>query len=88
MLQKTFLIRDPLGLHARPAGLLVKEAQRFSCDITLSVVGTEKTASLKKLFAILALEAREGDTLLLCADGQDEQQAMTDISAVLCERLC
>ena len=88
MLKRTFVIRDPLGLHARPAGLLVKEAQRFSCDVTLSVVGKEKAASLKKLFSVLALEARAGDTLLLCTDGQDEQQAMQSLSAVLCERLC
>ena len=87
MQQKTYVIRDPLGLHARPAGLLVKQAQQYPCECTLSIPKKNKSASLKKLFALMTLEAVQGDELLLQTDGEDEQQALEAIGALIAERL-
>ena len=88
MQQKQFTVHDPLGLHARPAGLIVKEAQRYQSEITLSVEDRGKSASAKGLFALLGLEVRQGDTVTLCADGQDESEALQGVGAIIEERLC
>ena len=54
MKQFTITIQDKEGLHARPAGLLSKAAKGFQCAVTLTK--GEKTADLKKIFAVMGLE--------------------------------
>ena len=63
-------VSDPVGIHARPAGVLVKEAQKLSSDITVTC--REKTVDLKKLLAVMSLGARCGDTLYVSVEGNDE----------------
>ena len=65
-----YTLRDPLGLHARPAGLLVKEAQKFQSEITLTALPAGKSASAKKLLAVMGLGVKGGDTV-----GADEARA-------------
>ncbi len=67
-----YTITDPNGLHARPAGLLVRQAQAFPCEITLSCHG--KSASLKKLLAVMGLGVRHGDTVTVTAAGEDSEE--------------
>ena len=83
MLTKTYTVRDPYGLHARPAGRIVKEAQRYGCHITLRNQKNEKTASAKGLFALLGLEITQGDSITLTTDGTDEQQALASVGAII-----
>ena len=87
MLTKTYTVSDPLGLHARPAGLVVKEAQRYRSEITLTNEKNSKSASAKGLFALLGLEITQGDAVTLRADGPDEQAALRGVGAVIEERL-
>lgn len=87
MQEKQFTVEDPLGLHARPAGLIVKEAQRYPCEITLTVQGSGKSASAKGLFGLLGLGVRQGDLLTLITDGQNETEALHGVGAVIKERL-
>lgn len=63
-------VSDPVGIHARPAGVLVKEAQKLSSDITVTC--REKTVDLKKLLAVMSLGAKCGDTLYVSVEGNDE----------------
>ncbi len=63
-------VSDPVGIHARPAGVLVKEAQKLSSDITVTC--REKTVDLKKLLAVMSLGAKCGDTLYVSVEGKDE----------------
>lgn len=84
----TYTVRDPYGLHARPAGLIVKEAQRFAAEITLTNERNGKSASAKGLFALMGLEITQGDSITLAADGADEQEAIRAVGAVIEERLC
>ena len=63
-------VSDPVGVHARPAGIIVKEAQRLSSDITLSCKG--KTVDMKRLIAVMSLGAKCGDKLTVCVSGEDE----------------
>lgn len=64
-------VSDPVGLHARPAGVLVKEAQKLSSDIEVTCRG--KTVDLKKLLAVMSLGAKCGDTLTVSISGDDER---------------
>ena len=73
MTQFQYTITDPNGLHARPAGLLVKEAQKFSSTVKLT--RGEKSADLKRLFAIMGMGVKCGETVEVTADGADEAQA-------------
>lgn len=68
-----FVIRDSVGIHARPAGMLVKKAAEFSSKITISK--GEKTADCKRLFAIMSLAAKQNDNIRFEIEGQDEEKA-------------
>lgn len=73
---KTFkyTIKDELGIHARPAGLLVKEAKKFQSKITLE--GNGKTAEAGKLLAIMGMGLKQGAEITVTAEGPDEDEAI------------
>ena len=73
----TYKICDDLGIHARPAGLLVKKASGFSSNITL--FKDDKSADLKRLFAIMGMAVKKGDTVRVTIDGEDESEATVEI---------
>ena len=83
MKQFQYTIKDPAGLHARPAGLLVQEAQKFGCAVKLA--RGEKSADLKRLFAVMGMGVKCGDTVELTVDGADEDQAVQALEAFLRE---
>ena len=56
-----FVVTDPQGIHARPAGLLVKEAKKFESNI--SVFKGARKGDLKKIFTIMALGVKQGETI-------------------------
>ena len=72
---KTFeyTIKDELGIHARPAGLLVKEAKRFESECTITKDG--KTKKLTQLMMLMSLGVKQGDTVTVTAEGADEEAA-------------
>lgn len=80
-----FIITDELGIHARPAGMLVKEAAKFQADI--KVIKGEKTADAKRLFGIMGLAAKKGEELTITAEGADEAEAIAAMEAFLKENL-
>ena len=57
MKEFSYTVQDALGIHARPAGLLVKEAAKFPCDITLKC--GEKKGSAKKIMAVMAMGVKK-----------------------------
>lgn len=71
------VIMDPIGLHARPAGLLVKQAAAFNSKITLSCNG--KSADAKKLLAIMGLGIKQGMEVTCQIEGNDEAAAFSSI---------
>lgn len=85
MTQFTYTIQDPNGIHARPAGLLVKAAQGFASTVRLTK--GEKSADLKRLFALMGLNVKQGDTVTLSAEGPDEAQAASALEAFFRENL-
>ena len=78
---KTFSyeIKDEIGIHARPAGLLVKEAKKYSSKIVLTVNG--KNAEATKLMAIMSLGVKQGQTVEITVEGADEDMACENIKA-------
>lgn len=79
MTQFQYTITDVNGIHARPAGLLVKMAQSYASAIQLR--RGEKAADLKRLFAVMGLNIRQGDAVTVTADGADEQVAIQALEA-------
>lgn len=77
----TYVIRDEMGIHARPAGLLVKEVAKYSSTVTLSN-GT-KEADAKKIMAIMALGVKKGQSVTFKIEGADEAEAAAGIEAFL-----
>lgn len=78
---KTFAytIKDEVGIHARPAGLLAKKAKEFESVITLEKGGN--TAVATKLMAIMGMGVKCGDTVNVTVEGADEEKAAAEMEA-------
>ena len=85
MKEFTYVIKDPAGVHARPAGLIVKEAKNFNSDIILKH-GIE-TANLKRLLSIMSLGIAAGDVVTVVCSGEDENEACIALEKLLQENL-
>lgn len=70
-------IIDPIGLHARPASILVQTASKFTSDIKLKFDG--KIANLKSIMSVMALAIKNGETIEIEANGSDEDSALSVI---------
>ena len=81
----THVIADPMGLHARPAGLLAKAATGYKSSITITAPGG--TADAKRLMAIMRLAAKAGMELTVTCDGEDEDAAAAGMEEFLKENL-
>lgn len=78
-----FVVTDPQGIHARPAGLLVKEAKKFESNI--SVFKGARKGDLKKIFTVMALGVKPGESIKVQVEGADEEQAASAVEAFLKE---
>ncbi len=79
--EKKFVIANKLGLHARPAALLVQTANRFKCDIEI-FKGRQKVNG-KSIMGIMTLAAGVGTSILVRAAGEDAALAMEEISKLI-----
>ena len=68
-----YTINDPVGIHARPAGLLVKKAAEFQSKMTIN--GNGKSADAKKLIKLMGLGIKQGMEISCQIEGEDEQAA-------------
>ncbi len=73
----SFIIENEKGLHTRPSTELVKCANRFQCNIQLTLGDT--TVNAKSILGILMLAANKGETLTLVAEGGDAKEAVQEI---------
>ena len=80
-----YVIRDEVGIHARPAGLLVKEAQCFSSAVQIR--RGDRTADGKKLFALMALGVKCGDEVTVQCQGEDEDEAARALQVFFRDKL-
>lgn len=85
MKQFTYTIKDELGVHARPAGLLVKLAKNYASKVTIEKDG--KTCDMRKLMAVMGLGIKQGETITVTVEGEDETVAAEEIAAFLNENV-
>lgn len=72
MKQFTYTITDPVGIHARPAGLLVKAAKALDSAVTIEKADG-KSAAATKLMAVMGLGIKQGDTVSVTVEGGSEE---------------
>ncbi|MDD6915706.1 MAG: HPr family phosphocarrier protein [Eubacteriales bacterium] len=77
-----YKIKDGVGIHARPAGLLVKEAEKFLSDIQIKM-SDDRSADAKRLFALMGLGAAKDDVITVSISGEDEEVAAAAIKVFL-----
>ncbi len=80
-----YKIVDEIGIHARPAGLLVKKAKEFDANIIVEC--KDKKTNAKSLFGVMGLGVKCGDTVSVTVEGDDEVQASAEIEAFFKENL-
>ncbi|MDR2510738.1 MAG: HPr family phosphocarrier protein [Spirochaetaceae bacterium] len=76
-----YTIKDQIGIHARPAGELIKKAKEFTSEMVIAK--GESSADLKKLFAVLKLGVKCGETVTITITGADEEPAASALKSFL-----
>ena len=73
-----YVITDPVGIHARPAGILVKEVKNYK-DSTITLARGEKSVNLLKLMALMQMGIKQGDKVTVSVEGGDEEAVCAKI---------
>ena len=81
----TYTIKDKEGIHARPAGIIVSEAKKYSSSISITNKG--KKADLKRIFGVMGLCVKSNEEVLVEIDGSDEELAYTKLKELFEENL-
>lgn len=81
MPERKAVVRDDVGLHARPAATFVKEAKSFSSEIVVAYRG--KRANAKSILEVLMLDAGKGAEVTLAAEGEDAEIALERLVSLL-----
>lgn len=77
MVSQKVVIKNPSGLHLRPAGLLCQLAMEFKSNITFSY--RESVSNAKSVLSVLGACVKEGDEVTFICDGEDEKEALRTI---------
>jgi phosphotransferase system HPr (HPr) family protein len=85
MVERTLLIKGRLGLHARAAAKLVRVASQFNSQVTLRRVDGDLAVDAKSILSILMLAASRGTSLLVSAEGNDEEKAIAEIERLFAD---
>lgn len=81
MVSRKVVIKNPTGLHLRPAGILCKEALQFKSLITFTFRGN--TANAKSVLSVLGACIKSGDEIEVFCEGEDEEQALASVVKVI-----
>ncbi len=85
MVKFTFTVHDEMGLHARPAGELVKEAVKCSSEVTIRK--GEKTGNAKRLFNVMSLSVKGNEEVEITVEGEKEQEEAAALEAFVRENI-
>ena len=75
----SYTVKDELGIHARPAGMLVKEVKNFQSKVTLAKDG--KSVDASRLMAVMGMGVKKDQTVTVTVEGDDEDAACEAIKA-------
>ena len=81
MVNKKVTVKNPTGLHLRPAGILCNEAMKYQSQITFAYEGG--MANAKSVLSVLGACVKRGDEITLICDGEDEQAALDALVALI-----
>lgn len=81
----TYVITDPEGIHARPAGVLVKQAAGYACAVKIAKDGREVDA--KRIMGVMSLGVKCGMEVTVKCDGEDEDKAIAELESFFKENL-
>lgn len=76
-----YTIKVPVGMHARHAGLLVREASRYRSSVTVSK--GERAADAKRILGLMGLGVRQGDVIRVDVEGEDEDEAALQLKSFI-----
>ena len=85
MKQFDFVVQTSVGIHARPAGQLVKLAAAYPCKVTIAKDG--RSVDAKRIMGVMSLGAKQGQEVILQTDGEQEDEAIAALSAFMNENL-
>ena len=80
-----YVVKDQEGIHARPAGLFVKEAAAFPCAV--KICKGDKEADAKRIFGVMGLGVKCGEEITIRTDGENEEEAIEKLGRFLEENL-
>lgn len=83
MVNQTVKIKNPTGLHLRPAGLFCKTAMKFDCSVTFKARDGEVTANAKSVLSVLGACVKSGDEIELICDGIGEEEALAEMIGIV-----
>lgn len=84
MAKITVTITDPVGLHARPASVVVQEANKFGAEFEISTP-EGKTANLKSIMSVMAMGVKSGESVTIEGTGSDAEAGIAAIEAAMKE---
>lgn len=80
-----YVITDPEGIHARPAGILVKQAAEYQSSV--KIAKGEKSADAKRIFGVMGLGVKTGEEVTITVEGADEDTAAAELETFFKENL-
>ena len=80
ILQKELIVKNPEGIHARPAGILVKTASEFKAKIEL--IKNSQTVNAKSIMSVMTMGLKKDDLIHLKSEGEDAEAAILKISTL------
>ncbi len=80
MIERTFVVQNKLGLHARPAAIFVQTTHNFQCQVR--VIKDDQEVDGKSIMGILTLAAECGSQVTIVADGEDEEQLINKLQVL------
>ena len=81
MVSFDYLIHDAMGLHARPVGLVVKAVKPYR-DSQITITHNGRQADAKRMFAVMGLQVKQGETITVSVQGGDEQKIADQIRGI------
>lgn len=85
MVCEKVIIKNPTGLHLRPAGLFCKTAMQFECKITIEKKNRtgDLSANAKSVLSVLGACIKSGDEITIVCDGEDENAALAEMVQIV-----
>lgn len=80
MIEKTLIVKNRAGIHARPAALIAQTANKYACEVTLT--HDETSVNAKSIMGIITMAAAYNTSLTVQAEGADEQEAVQALEAL------